>query len=79
MEWKELKLGNRVLSSVFCKMSANMSARGINSNLSGVFVQNKGLFDKFPIPIPNKVSEVELIQISEKKLAAGNTARIVTI
>ena len=56
-----------------------MSARGINSNLSGVFVQNKGLFDKFPIPIPNKVSEVELIQISEKKLAAGNTARIVTI
>ena len=68
-----------VLNNAFYTMSANMSAKGMNSNMLGVFGQNKGLFDKFPIPILNKVSESQLIQIPAKKLAAGNTARIVTI
>ena len=43
----------------------------------GILWQNKGLFDKFPIL--NKVSEAQLIQIPAENLAAGNTARIVTI
>ena len=67
-----------VLNNAFCTISADMSTKGIiRISWASLDKIKKGLFDKFPIP--NKVSEAQLIQIPAKKLAAGNTARIVTI